>query len=97
MLVDAENIQVEHNAPERRFEVKLGCDLAVAEYMQSDGVINFYHTEVPPAYQGQGIGEKIAQTALDYARAEGLRVVASCPFISVYIRRHKAYQDLLES
>ena len=36
-----------------------------------------------------------ARGALDAARAEGLPVIAQCPFIKDFIERHPDYQDLL--
>ena len=38
-----------------------------------------------------------AQAALDDVRAQGLRVIARCPFFASYIDRHPAYADLVES
>lgn len=68
---------------------------AVTEYRRKPGRIIFIHTEVPHALEGKGVGNMLARAALDYARREGLRVVAYCPFISAFIRRHSEYQDLL--
>lgn len=53
------------------------------------------HTEVEPRYEGRGVGSALARTALDEARAAGLRVLATCPFFAGWIERHPDYQDLL--
>jgi predicted GNAT family acetyltransferase len=58
-------------------------------------IVVFTHTEVDPAYEGKGVGSALARAALDDVRARGLGVVAICPFISAYIRRHPEYADLL--
>jgi uncharacterized protein len=58
-------------------------------------VITFTHTEVPPALEGHGIGSALVRGALDAARAQGLKVVAKCPFVSAYIAKHPEFADLL--
>ena len=50
---------------------------------------------MPEQLEGRGIASKLAKTALDYSRAEGLTVVPLCPFIASYIERHPEYADLV--
>jgi predicted GNAT family acetyltransferase len=59
----------------------------------SDGII-FTHTEVDPAFEGRGIGSRLAAGALDDVRARGLRMTVKCPFIAAYLRRHPEYGDI---
>ncbi len=54
------------------------------------------HTEVPPELGGKGIGSKLIKGALDQVRAEGLKVIAQCPFVKAFIEKNAAYQDLLK-
>lgn len=70
--------------------------MAVLEYQLEGGRMVFTHTGVPPAIEGQGIGSRVAQAALDFAKSQGLVVVPLCSFISRYIDTHPDYQDLLE-
>jgi predicted GNAT family acetyltransferase len=37
--------------------------------------------------RGHHLGDTLAQAAIDAARAEGLRVVAVCPFVKAYLRK----------
>jgi hypothetical protein len=46
------------------------------------------HTEVPPSLRGHHVGERLVKAGLDAARTERLRVVAVCPFVRAYLRRH---------
>jgi uncharacterized protein len=86
------------DVPERdRYEVTVDGELAgFAQYREVDGARVFTHTEVFDAYEGQGVGSALAQGALDDVRASGRRVVALCPFIAEYIRRHDDYADLVD-
>jgi len=69
--------------------------LAVLNYIPMGEIITFTHTGVPPAIGGRGLGSKLVETGLDYARESRLKVRSTCWFVSKYIRRHPEYQDLL--
>ncbi|GAA2355283.1 N-acetyltransferase [Streptomyces carpaticus] len=82
----------------QRYEARIEGEsrvAGVAEYLRTQELIAFVHTEVPPEFEGRGIGSALARTALDEARAANLRVLATCPFFAGWIARHPAYQDLL--
>ena|SRR5438105_7834409 len=95
MKIDLDKLRVENNEADARFEAVVGGHLALVQYRCRGNTIIFIHTEVPEALSGHGIANKLAKTALDYARAQHLRVVAYCPFVKGYIERHPEYQDLL--
>lgn len=80
-----------------RFELLVdGVQAGISDYRLSDGTITFVHTEIDPAFRGQGLGDEIARGALNLVRAESnIRVVARCPFIAKWIAEHPDYQDLL--
>ncbi|MBO1332831.1 GNAT family N-acetyltransferase [Streptomyces sp. VRA16 Mangrove soil] len=79
-----------------RYEARVGDSLAgFADYLRTPELIAFVHTEVEPAYEGQGIGGALVRRSLDDAREAGLRVLAVCPFYSGWIARHPEYADLL--
>ena len=79
-----------------RFEIHVDGQVAgFTEYRQQPGVVDFVHTEVDDAYEGQGLGGQLARGALDQVRASGRKVVATCPFIKGWIAKHDDYQDLL--
>ncbi len=49
------------------------------------------HTEVPPAFEGQGIGSALARHVLDLARSGEERVSIKCPYLRTFIERHPEY------
>ena len=51
-------------------------------------------TEVPPKYEGRGIGKELVQGVLEDIRRKKLKVVPQCPFVATYIRRHPEWMDL---
>jgi uncharacterized protein len=89
-------VEVSDQLQENRYEAVVDGHLAGAAYYElTETSIIFTHTEVEPAYEGQGVGGAIARFALDDARGRGLEVVALCPFVAGWIKRHPEYADLL--
>jgi predicted GNAT family acetyltransferase len=87
---------VRNNTALNRFELDADGHTAVAYYRLAPGVITFTHTEVPQELAGRGIGSALARGALEIVRAQGLKVVAQCPFISAYLGQHPEFNDLLK-
>lgn len=87
-------LNVVRNDAENRFEIREGKQLAQLAYDITGNEIALVHTEVPPELEGDGYGSALAKAALEYARAQHLHVVPSCPFVAGYIRRHPEYADL---
>lgn len=87
---------VTDNATSHRFEARVDGRLAgIAEYQLTEALVVFTHTEVEPAFEGQGIGSAIARFALDQLRQEGTRkALPVCPFIKGWIERHPDYLDI---
>jgi predicted GNAT family acetyltransferase len=83
--------------PDRqRYVARLDTRVAgLIAYVLDASVITLVHTEVRPAYEGQGVAGRLARFVLDDARTRGLRVVPTCPFVADWIRRHPDYADLV--
>ena len=86
---------VTDNATKQRYELDVDGHIAYVEYHLSPGKIDFVHTIVPKELGGRGIGSILAKGALEAARARGLKVIATCPFIAGYIGKNQNYADLL--
>lgn len=87
------------NAPERsQYELRDGdATIGFTHYrIRHTGQVIFTHTEVDEAYAGQGLAGQLARFALDDVRATGGRIMASCPYISAYLRRHHEYDDIVD-
>ena len=92
-----ETIPVVNNEAARRFEARLGDEVAFTEYRLHDGQIILPHTEVPEAFAGRGVGSQLAKAALGYAREQGLEVVPTCPFIAGYVTKHPEWHDIIQA
>jgi uncharacterized protein len=89
--------EIVDNRAHYRFELTVDGHLAVSYYKLDGNVLSVIHTEVPPELGGKGIGSKLVKGALDQVRAEGLRVIAVCPFVKAWIAGHPEYKDLLKT
>lgn len=87
---------VANNPAKKRYELTVEGHIAATYYDVSGDVITFIHTEVPKELEGKGIGSKLIKGALDQVRADGLKVIAQCPFVKAYIGKHAEYTDLLK-
>jgi hypothetical protein len=87
--------EVRYNHALGRYELDVDGHVAVAYAKRADGVVTFTHTEVPKALEGRGIGSRLAKGALALVRAEGHKVIAQCPFIAGYLKKHPEFADLV--
>jgi len=88
--------EVIDNKVKQRYELAVDGHTAASYYKVADGVLTFVHTEVPSELGGKGIGSKLIAGALDLVRADGLKVVAQCPFVKAFLDKHPDYQSLLK-
>jgi predicted GNAT family acetyltransferase len=86
-------VSITDNAARSRYETVADGMLAVLEYDLKDSEIVLRHTEVPLALEGRGIGSALTRHALADAKARGLTVVPTCPFVSSYLGRHHELLD----
>jgi predicted GNAT family acetyltransferase len=78
-----------------RFEIERDGEVAYLEYTRSGDVLELIETIVPEKLRGAGLAGELAQTALEYARANGLKVDIVCPLVQGYITKHPEYADLV--
>ncbi|MFM2279741.1 MAG: hypothetical protein RLZZ444_1972 [Pseudomonadota bacterium] len=53
------------------------------------------HTGVPDIYRGQGVGQALAQHAVEAARAGGWKIIPLCPFFKAQVGRHPEWRDVI--
>ncbi len=74
-------------------------DVKVAEMTYSHAKPNkiiIDHTEVSETLKGQGVGYKLVDAAVDYLRANNLKVIPLCPFANaVFMKKNDQYKDVL--
>lgn len=86
------------DVPDRhRFEARTGDGevAGFAAYRLDGAKVIFTHTEVDDAYEGEGVGSRLVQGALDQLRDRGRAVRPDCPFVRQWIDKHPAYGPMV--
>ena len=74
-----------------------GKRLAEMTYsVAGDGMVIIEHTDVNSALRGTGAGKKLLAALIDWARAEGKKVIPLCPFAKSVFEKTPEYQDVLK-
>ncbi|MCL2543581.1 MAG: N-acetyltransferase [Nocardioidaceae bacterium] len=88
------------HAPDlHRYEIRDDDAVAgFAEYRLPDDVhVDFVHTEVDDAYEGQGLASGLVAFALADVREQGKRIVPHCPYVARWIKKHAGeYDDIVD-
>lgn len=79
---------VSHVPQESRFEATVEGHTGVLDYRREPGTVYMNDVLVPDEIGGRGIAGALTQTAVEWARAEGLEIVARCPYVKAWLRRH---------
>ncbi len=87
--------EIRHNEAAHRFEAGAVPHLARLNYRLAGKSVDMVHVEVPEEYQGQGLAGRLTSTALNWARDNGLKVIPSCPYVKVYLKKNPEYADLV--
>lgn len=94
-------VQIVHVPEQDRWEAVEGegadaRSVGFLSYEIDGDVLDLQHTVVDPRKRGHGLGGRLVETGLQHARAEGLKVRPTCPFVPGYVADHPEHQDLLE-
>ncbi|MDI9644202.1 MAG: GNAT family N-acetyltransferase [Candidatus Verstraetearchaeota archaeon] len=65
-------------------------------YHVEGGALYLDSTYTPDAFRGRGIGGRLIEAAVAYAKEKGLKIVPVCSFAAGYFKRHPEYNYLLK-
>lgn len=78
--------EVLHQVEQRRFVIRADGVEALLEYrMLAPDVIDFVHTYTPAPLRGRGLAARLVQAGVEYARAQGWRVIGSCSYVADWL------------
>ena len=81
-------VDVVHRPEQSRFEAEVEGEVAFLSYERTDGGVVMTHTIVPRHLEGRGIGGSLAQTAVQWARGEGLEIDPQCSYVRSWLGKH---------
>ena len=87
----------DHN--HHRFELTENGHVAFADYHRSETregpVMEIPHVVAPDALRGTGAAGRLMEGIVAHARAEGFKIVPTCPYAAAWFKRHPADSDLV--
>ncbi len=88
-----EPLPIVHRQEHRRFV--MDAERGELIYSLSPGRLTILHTEVEPALRGAGQAARLVDAAVQWARAQGLKVDSRCGYARVVLARTPAHSDVL--
>lgn len=76
-----------------------GVQLAEMTYtMSGTALMIIEHTEVSDELRGKNVGYQLVHSAVEFARAQDIRILPLCPFAkAVFDKKHAEFADVLKS
>ncbi len=91
------NVTIQHNQKKFKFQAYVGEKESYLSYRKEPyKTLEYYETFVPESLRGKGIASKIVDFALNHAKENGYKVIATCPFVANYIDEHEEYAELIK-
>jgi predicted GNAT family acetyltransferase len=93
------NIEIKQTGNEKKGSFYADVDgkhAGVLTYVYSDAdTFIIEHTEVNEAYEGKGLGRKLVDAAVSFAREKGFTIIPLCPYASSVFKKTPEYSDVL--
>jgi hypothetical protein len=86
---------VTDNETAHRFELEEEGQLAFANYRRAGGTFTIPHVESPIALRGKGTAGRLMEGIAALARANGYKIVPTCPYAIAWFQRHPDAKDVL--
>jgi uncharacterized protein len=94
--VDAPQITHERSDHRGAFVMERdGKRLAEMTYTVAGSRVIIDHTDIDDALRGTGAGRKLVDAAVQWARAEKVKIIPLCPFAKSVFDKTPAYSDVL--
>jgi predicted GNAT family acetyltransferase len=89
-------VEVTDAPDEHRYLISVDGERAgFLQYRIRGDVFVAVHTEIDPAFSGQGLGSQLVTDVLDRVRQSGRRLSPLCPFVQGFLSSHPEYADLV--
>src|SRR5579884_3154139 len=97
MTTDKTGAETTVSASDGKYTIAVeGKTVGLAAVADRDNQRVFYHTEVADEFEGRGLASILVADALEATRADGKRVVAVCPMVDAFIKKHPEFSDITD-
>lgn len=89
--------EIQHNETDKKFEIfQDGKSAGFMTYTWAgDDKFIIDHTEVGEQYGGLGLGKKLVEAGVNFAKEKGVKIIPLCPFAKAAIQKNSDWQDLV--
>lgn len=86
-------MEIIHDERKHWFWTEVDNHLAhVAYELTNDNGLDIRHTIVPKEIGGRGIASALVRETYNYARSNGLKPIATCPYAVKWLEKHPDYE-----
>jgi predicted GNAT family acetyltransferase len=90
-----ENIEVTHKENKHRFLAQVNGYEARLKYKLREEVMEIYKVEVPHELRGQGVGNKLLEIVLNYAKEHNYKIKPTCSFSQKIMEKNPDYKMMI--
>ncbi|MBI2173104.1 MAG: N-acetyltransferase [Candidatus Aenigmarchaeota archaeon] len=88
--------EIVHDETGQKFYIDCGDDEAVLGYTRVNDIMDVHHVFVPESMRGQGTAEKLSLAAFEFAEKNGLRIIATCPYVKdTFLKKHPEWNRIV--
>ena len=86
------DVDVVHRSEQSRFEALVAGeaedDVAFLSYERAGDAVVMTHTIVPSHLEGRGLGASLVESAVGWARSEGLEIEPQCSYVRAWLAKN---------
>lgn len=89
-------MDIKNDIAQSRFVTRVAGGEAKIEYRRgSDGIYDLLHTYVPREAEGQGVAGELVEFAIETAKRENVKLVATCKYVAKWFEKHPDQKGIL--
>ncbi|MFN3402894.1 MAG: GNAT family N-acetyltransferase [Cytophagaceae bacterium] len=88
-------LKIQHDQLYKKFFVNLAGRECILRYERFDGILDLRTLFVPQNLRGKGIGKKVIEYSIKFARKNNLKIKTTCSFVKNYFDTHPEVSDLV--
>lgn len=91
-------MKVKHQRENRRFELidEKNHRWGEMNYILRERTVHITHVGVHESYRGEGFGDLLVESGIDFAKEEKLVIHPICTFAVHYFKKHPQYNHLIQ-
>lgn len=89
-------MMITHIKDKKRFELETEQGTAFVSYHLDKDTLVLWHSEVPYALRGQGIGKQLVEGTFEFIREHKLNAIATCSYIRAIAQRDNQWHNVIK-